>query len=109
MTVAEQFARTLRATREMRGLTQAELGARAGMAAASVSHFETGVRAPSLESLVRLADALEIPVDSLLGRAPALTGEGDPVFLRAARADTRTLETIRRVTEALLDNSRSTP
>ena len=109
MTVAQQFARSLRATREMRGLTQTELGSRAGMAAASVSHFETGVRAPSLESLVKLADALDVPVDALLGRAPAMASEGDPLLLRAARADTRTRETIRRVTEALLGDPRSTP
>jgi transcriptional regulator with XRE-family HTH domain len=87
----------------MRGLTQAELGKRAGMAAASISHFETGQRAPSLESLVRLADALHVSVDTLLGRATAeATAQLDPIFLRASKADAQTLETVRRVMEALL-------
>lgn len=73
------------------------------MAAASVSHFETGQRVPSIESLVRLADALEVSVDALLGRP---TGDQatrlDPVFIRASRASADTLEVVRRVTAALL-------
>jgi len=58
----------LRELREMRGLTQAELGERSGIAPAAISHFETGQRIPSLESAVKLADALEITLDALLGR-----------------------------------------
>jgi transcriptional regulator with XRE-family HTH domain len=92
-----------RAFREMRGLTQGELGARAGMAAASISHFETGQRVPSLDSLVKLADALEVSVDALLGRTSAENASQlDPVFLRASQASAQTLDTVRRVTEALL-------
>jgi transcriptional regulator with XRE-family HTH domain len=94
----------LQSLREMRGLTQAELGKRAGIAAASVSHFETAQRAPSLESLVKLADALAVSVDVLLGRAPIeSSAQLDPVFLRASRADANTLDVVRHVTEALLD------
>ncbi len=87
----------------MRGLTQAELGKRADIAGASVSHFETGQRAPSLDSLVKLADALAVSVDVLLGRAPVeSSAQLDPVFLRASKADAKTLDVVRRVTEALL-------
>src|SRR4051812_34374798 len=93
----------LRAFREMRGLTQGELGARAGMAAASVSHFETGQRLPSIDSLVKLADALDVSTDALLGRTRSEVGATlDPIFLRASRASTQTLDTVRRVTEAVL-------
>src|SRR5216684_5359702 len=98
------FASNLQALREMRGLTQAQLGRRAGMAAASISHFETGQRMPSLESLVKLADALDVSLDTLLGRAPIEAGAKlDPIFLRASRSSAQTLETVRRVTAALLD------
>lgn len=91
----------------MRGLTQAELGIQAGIAAASVSHFETGQRSPSLDSLVKLADALAVSVDVLLGRAPVeSSAQLDPVFLRASRADAKTLDVVRRVTEALLDRTK---
>jgi transcriptional regulator with XRE-family HTH domain len=96
----------LKALRELRNLTQTELGDRAGMGGASVSHFETGQRTPSLESLVKLADALEVSVDTLLGRASLEAGANlDPIFLRASRASAQTLETVRKVTAALLDES----
>jgi transcriptional regulator with XRE-family HTH domain len=98
-----KLAEKLQALREMRALTQSELGKRAGMAAASISHFETGQRAPSLESLIKLADALDVSVDTLLGRAPVVSSAGmDAIFLRASKADSQTLETVRRVMEALL-------
>ena len=96
----------LRENRKMRGLTQAELGARAGIAAASVSHFETGQRAPSLESLVRLADALELSTDMLLGRGfqnPVM--RVDPVFLRASRSNSKTLDLVKKVTQALIEDA----
>jgi transcriptional regulator with XRE-family HTH domain len=99
-----ELSENLKALRELRGLTQAELGAKAGMGGASVSHFETGQRTPSLESLLRLADALDVTTDALLGRTSVDSAATvDPIFLRAARADAHTLDTIRRVTAALLD------
>lgn len=102
-TSSHDFGRQLQALRELRNLTQAELGHRAGMAAASISHFETGQRSPSLESLVKLADALEISTDALLGRAPVESvAQVDPIFLRASRASSQTLDTVKRVTAAIL-------
>ena len=99
----QSLAGNLRRFREMRSLTQAELGTRAGIAPAAVSHFETGQRTPSLDSLVKLADALRVSVDALLGRAPIdAAPQVDPIFLRASRANARTLDTVRRVTAALL-------
>ena len=98
-----QLAERLQKLRETRRLTQAELGRKAGMAAASVSHFETGQRTPSLDSLVKLADALDVSVDTLLGRSQVEASPAmDPIFLRASKADSHTLETVRRVMEALL-------
>lgn len=96
------FGRTLQNFREMRHLTQGQLGLRAGIAAASVSHFETGQRTPSLESLVKLADALEISTDALLGRSVESSAQVDPLFLRASHANAATLDTLKRVTEAIL-------
>jgi len=99
----EALAVNLKTLRELRKLTQAELGSRAGMGAASISHFGTGQRTPSLDSLVKLADALGVSVDTLLGRAPVEAGaQLDPIFLRASRADAQVLDTVRRVTAALL-------
>jgi len=89
--------------REQRHLTQVQLGERAGIAAAAISHFETGQRVPSLESLIKLADALEVSADALLGRASAESfAQVDPIFLRASRASAETLDTVKRVTAAIL-------
>jgi transcriptional regulator with XRE-family HTH domain len=103
---SQSLSANLRAFRELRGFTQTELGQRAGIGSASVSHFETGQRAPSLESLVRLADALEISTDALLGR-PGSSGVAHvhPIFLRASKADAQTLDTLKRITKALLNEA----
>ncbi len=76
------FQQRLKKARELRGWNQAELGDKAGMPASSIAHFETGTRKPSFESLRRLANALEITTDYLLGRvdSPDLAQAGDPLF-----------------------------
>ena len=62
------FPERLRAARELREFNQSKLGDRAGLQASAVSHFETGARKPSFENLKRLADALDVTTDYLLGR-----------------------------------------
>ena len=100
------FRTNLAATRGQRGLTQVELGTRAGVAPAAVSHFETGQRVPSLETLVKLADALDTSIDALVGREPAAGAmRVDPLFLRACESDAKTLEAVKRVTAALLEQA----
>src|ERR1700688_2795184 len=104
----QDFSANLKQIRELRRLTQVEVGARAGIGAASVSHFETGQRAPSLDSLVKLADALEVSVDTLLGRESLETQmRVDPIFLKASRASAQTLDTIKKITTALLSEKES--
>jgi transcriptional regulator with XRE-family HTH domain len=101
--IAARLRANLVALREKRTLTQAELGARAKIAAASISHFETGQRQPSLDSLVKLADALDTSIDGLLGRAN-VGGQiqVDPIFLRASQSSAEKLDTLKRITAALL-------
>lgn len=62
------FPEILRKTREAKGLSQAELAEKAGMQPSAISHFEAGRRAPSFDNLKRLADALNVTIDFLLGR-----------------------------------------
>ena len=79
------------------------MGMRSALGAASISHFETGQRTPTLETLIKLADALNVTVDALLGRAPIeSSAHVDPVFQQASKADAQTLETVRRVAAAIL-------
>ena len=65
---SEAFPGRLRAAREKRGLSQGDLANRADFQTSAVSHFETGTRKPSFDNLRRLADALEVTTDYLLGR-----------------------------------------
>ncbi len=64
----EIFPSRLRSTREKRALNQSELARRAGLQASAVSQFETGTRKPSFDNLRRLADALDVTTDYLIGR-----------------------------------------
>ena len=62
------FMFRLREIRESKGLSQGELARMAGLKPASISHFETGQRAPSFANLKKLADALSTTIDFLMGR-----------------------------------------
>lgn len=66
----------IRQARETRQLTQAELAEKAGLPAAAISHFETGIRLPGTSTLRKLADALGVSLDFLLGRTAEPTGAG---------------------------------
>jgi transcriptional regulator with XRE-family HTH domain len=57
-----------RAAREARGLTQADLAARARVAQAYLSYLEQDQREPSLSIAARIARELEIPLDELASR-----------------------------------------
>lgn len=74
--MAQEFGELLRKARETKGLTQAELAQRAGLQPSAVAHFESGRRSPSLDNLRRLADALSVNLDYLLGREPDLQSAG---------------------------------
>ncbi len=65
----EIFPLRLRSARSARDLSQSELASRADLQASAVSHFETGTRKPSFDNLRRLADALRVTTDYLVGRS----------------------------------------
>ena len=71
---SDVFPARLRAAREKRGLTQGEFAKRSGLQMSAISHFETGTRKPSFENLRRLADALDVTTDFLLGRSEDFDG-----------------------------------
>ena len=49
-------------------MTQMDFAARLGITGSSVSAYENGTRLPSYEVLVKIADALGVTTDELLGR-----------------------------------------
>lgn len=71
---SDAFPQRLRSARELRELSQAQLAKAAKLQPSAVSHFETGTRKPSLANIRRLADALDVSADYLLGRSDELTG-----------------------------------
>lgn len=61
----------IKKARKEQGLTQAQLGARCGgMADSAIRRYESGRGNPTLETLQRIADALDVPVGELLGTIP---------------------------------------
>lgn len=79
---SEIFKERLKAARELRDMKQSELAEKAGLPASSIAHFESGNRKPSFDNLRRLATALEVTTDYLLGRVddPGLAEAGDPLY-----------------------------
>lgn len=62
MTVGER----IRALRKAAGLTQTALGEKLGVKQATVGQYENNPNPPKIETLQRIADALEVPVGALL-------------------------------------------
>ena len=81
-TPSDLFQERLKAARELRKWNQGELAEKASMPSSSIAHFESGSRKPSFDTLRRLANALEVTTDYLLGRVdvPTLSQAADPLF-----------------------------
>lgn len=65
------FPTRLAQARELRDMSQTALSSKAGIPASSISHFEAGARKPSFDNLRRIAKALNVSTDFLLGRVDA--------------------------------------
>lgn len=69
--LARSLSLALVAHRTEHGLTQTALGRELGMPQAQVSRIEAGDHTPSLDTLLRIADALGLAIDiSIAPRAP---------------------------------------
>src|SRR6516225_5774151 len=78
----------LRCLRQRRGTTLAELSEATGISVSTLSRLESGGRKPTLELLLALARAHQVPLDELIG-APA---PGDPrIRVRPVQRNGRTL------------------
>jgi transcriptional regulator with XRE-family HTH domain len=67
--MTNNFAKRLRAARQLRSLSQSELATKANLQPSAISHFEIGGRSPSFDNLKRVADALDVTTDYLVGRS----------------------------------------
>lgn len=69
------FTKRLSETRKKRGLNQEGLAKIALLPSTAISHFESGARKPSFDNLRKLADALEVSIDYLMGRTDEMSGD----------------------------------
>ncbi len=98
------FSDRVRAARELRKLSQSELASKSGFQPSAISHFETGTRSPSFDNLKRLADALNVTTDYLLGRTNEMTLAGpaaDKLYRHAEKFSDDDLNALESMAEVL--------
>jgi transcriptional regulator with XRE-family HTH domain len=104
------FGLRLKAARDNRGWTQGDLANASGVPSMMISHFETGVRpSASAATLVKLANALSVSIDYLLGRVetPAPVGGQVGVLLRSVEdASAATLNNLVAIAQTLAAQDR---
>lgn len=67
--ICSAIARILHEERQKRGLTLAAVAARAGLSYQMVSFVEKETRNPTLDTLLRIATALEVDIVEIIRRA----------------------------------------
>ena len=109
----EVFPERLKKARELRSLTQADLARRAEFDPSAVSHFEAGSRKPSLDNLRKLADALDVTTDYLVGRATSVGEPGadpaDPMYRHLQNLSSADRDPARDLVGALAERARKRP
>lgn len=80
-TVLAEVGPRLKRLRAQRGVTLATLSTHTGISTSTLSRLESGQRRPSLELLLPIARAHQVPLDELIGT----TGVGDPRVRPAPR------------------------
>jgi transcriptional regulator with XRE-family HTH domain len=77
------FGNRLRACRNQAEISQEALGAMMAVRGNEIGLLERGEREPRLSTIIKLADALEVPLHELVGGIgwkPALAGTGEFEF-----------------------------
>ena len=70
MTIGER----IKIVRKEKGITQRELGDRLGISDVGIAQWEKGKRNPKADTVKRIADALEVPVEFILGESDDISG-----------------------------------
>lgn len=72
--IAAHVVRILREEREKRQMSMISLAQRSGLSQAMISYVEGDQRNPTLETLLRIADALDVNLGEVIKRAYRLGG-----------------------------------
>lgn len=67
--MGNSFPERLKEARQKKGLSQRTLADKIGLIKNQIWHYENGKTEPRLSTLVWIADALEVSIDWLVGRA----------------------------------------
>lgn len=78
MTVAQRFGANLVRCRKRAGLSQEDLGERAGLHRTAIGLLERGARVPRIDTLIKLMQALDVKTDELLEGIEWVPGETRP-------------------------------
>ncbi len=106
------FSERLRTTRESKRLSQTDLAKRADLQPSAISHFENNRRSPSFDNLKRLADALGVTVDYLLGRSDEPKSRGlvaEQLFRDFERMSPEDQETLAKMAEVFAKKNEKQP
>ncbi len=101
--MSSDFPSRLKAARERRGLTQAELGKEAGLPSTTLSHFESGSRKPSFDNLSRVTRVLGVSTDYLMGivDTPEATGAANRIARHLQNATEDEIQMLEDVAKSL--------
>ena len=66
MSISVEIGLNIVSLRKERGITQEKLALNADMSVSYLRHIEHGFANPSLKTLHRIADALEVPIDHIV-------------------------------------------
>ncbi len=67
--VSREVAQLLRRERLRRGMSMTQLAERSGLSRQMISYIEQGMRNPTLDTLLRITNALNIDLSKLIKRA----------------------------------------
>ena len=116
--LAQQIGRNARAARGLLGLTQSEIAERVGLAAEVYGRLERGTMLPSVSTLAKLADVLQVKAGQLLeepvetqrqsqspskSHAKSQSPEMRRIIALLSDADASTLRRVAIVVKAMLD------
>ena len=109
-TGADRFGRQLRALRQSRGWTLAQLADKVGIQGSMVGNYERGVHYPPIPTLVKLARALDVSLDRLLGEDEHQSGDIQDrrlhqLFVQVDRMDAGTQGLVKQVVEKIVTAS----
>jgi transcriptional regulator with XRE-family HTH domain len=85
VSVAERFGANLVCIRKRAGISQEELGFRASLHRTEIGMLERGIRMPRLDTIVKLAGALEVDAGELF--EGMVWKSGAPVYGRSEVTD----------------------